>query len=369
MMHDGSIRAAIMRRTGYDRRATEQGNEQCHRRDHMKTSIAQWGRSLERADRQLSRPSQAWRFARTLGWQAAAARTRRSWQDRGVRVPPIVIFSITHQCNLRCVGCFAQSFLGAREGGGCANAARSGWAAPGKSPAQTSGTERREAGQHRGRSGRVGGLVLCHRRGRAAPAERECSPSPSASPKCSFCSSPTVSCSATRPWTVSPASKNQFLCSASKGTAAQTDERRGQAPYEGLMAAMVRLKKRRQFFGCSLTLTSKNYSSIFADEYVGGLIEAGCGCSFWPTTRRSKWGTRTGCSPVCSRSRCQERVHELGGGTGLSSWPCRGTSRSGGCLSAGRGFVHVNAAGEVEPCPFAPILRCRSHPGFVPGGP
>jgi MoaA/NifB/PqqE/SkfB family radical SAM enzyme len=26
----------------------------------------------------------------------------------------------------------------------------------------------------------------------------------------------------------------------------------------------------------------------------------------------------------------------------------------GGCLSAGRGFVHVSAGGDVEPCPFAP---------------
>jgi MoaA/NifB/PqqE/SkfB family radical SAM enzyme len=27
----------------------------------------------------------------------------------------------------------------------------------------------------------------------------------------------------------------------------------------------------------------------------------------------------------------------------------------GGCLSAGRGFIHINAAGDVEPCPFAPF--------------
>ncbi len=26
----------------------------------------------------------------------------------------------------------------------------------------------------------------------------------------------------------------------------------------------------------------------------------------------------------------------------------------GGCLSAGRGFVHVSAEGNVEPCPFVP---------------
>jgi MoaA/NifB/PqqE/SkfB family radical SAM enzyme len=26
----------------------------------------------------------------------------------------------------------------------------------------------------------------------------------------------------------------------------------------------------------------------------------------------------------------------------------------GGCLAAGKGFVHINAEGDVEPCPFSP---------------
>jgi MoaA/NifB/PqqE/SkfB family radical SAM enzyme len=26
----------------------------------------------------------------------------------------------------------------------------------------------------------------------------------------------------------------------------------------------------------------------------------------------------------------------------------------GGCLAAGRGFIHISADGRVEPCPFAP---------------
>jgi MoaA/NifB/PqqE/SkfB family radical SAM enzyme len=30
-------------------------------------------------------------------------------------------------------------------------------------------------------------------------------------------------------------------------------------------------------------------------------------------------------------------------------------SAFGGCLAAGRGFVHVNPAGRLEPCPFAPF--------------
>jgi MoaA/NifB/PqqE/SkfB family radical SAM enzyme len=27
---------------------------------------------------------------------------------------------------------------------------------------------------------------------------------------------------------------------------------------------------------------------------------------------------------------------------------------TGGCLAAGRGFMHINADGSVEPCPFSP---------------
>jgi MoaA/NifB/PqqE/SkfB family radical SAM enzyme len=27
----------------------------------------------------------------------------------------------------------------------------------------------------------------------------------------------------------------------------------------------------------------------------------------------------------------------------------------GGCMAAGRGFVHVSAEGDLEPCPFAPF--------------
>lgn len=32
----------------------------------------------------------------------------------------------------------------------------------------------------------------------------------------------------------------------------------------------------------------------------------------------------------------------------------------GGCLAAGRGFFHINANGEVEPCPFSPYSDVNS---------
>jgi MoaA/NifB/PqqE/SkfB family radical SAM enzyme len=32
-----------------------------------------------------------------------------------------------------------------------------------------------------------------------------------------------------------------------------------------------------------------------------------------------------------------------------------------GCLAAGRGFMHINPSGKVEPCPFAPFSDTDLH--------
>jgi MoaA/NifB/PqqE/SkfB family radical SAM enzyme len=63
----------------------------------------------------LAHPRHAAQFLRTVRWQAAAGKTRKEWRERGVPVPPIVIFSITHRCNLRCVGCYAYALHGGLE--------------------------------------------------------------------------------------------------------------------------------------------------------------------------------------------------------------------------------------------------------------
>ena len=53
----------------------------------------------------LTRPGQALFFARTVFRQIKAARVRSGFAREGLTVPPIVIFSITNRCNLRCSGC------------------------------------------------------------------------------------------------------------------------------------------------------------------------------------------------------------------------------------------------------------------------
>ena len=60
----------------------------------------------------LRHPSQAVFFVRTVLWQGRAARLRARMAREGVTVPPIIIFSITNRCNLRCKGCYAQAIRG-----------------------------------------------------------------------------------------------------------------------------------------------------------------------------------------------------------------------------------------------------------------
>ncbi|MBD3372543.1 MAG: hypothetical protein GF403_07510, partial [Candidatus Coatesbacteria bacterium] len=57
----------------------------------------------------MRRPALARFLGRTLRNQRRASRHRRRWGERGVRVPPLVICSVTDRCNLRCPGCYAQA--------------------------------------------------------------------------------------------------------------------------------------------------------------------------------------------------------------------------------------------------------------------
>jgi MoaA/NifB/PqqE/SkfB family radical SAM enzyme len=57
----------------------------------------------------LRNPIQARYFYRTVKWQKKAAKVRTNWQEQGVHVPPIMIFSITDRCNLHCKGCYNQA--------------------------------------------------------------------------------------------------------------------------------------------------------------------------------------------------------------------------------------------------------------------
>lgn len=324
----------------------------------MKTVDRSVGAFLWRAVRvSLTRPSQACRFARTIRWQASAARTRKAWAERGVRVPPIIIFSITHKCNLSCAGCYAQSFMGGRVGSDCANVAGGAGAdgassagavgAPSElSDAKLSSIVAEATGLGASFFVVAGGEPLM-RSEILAIAERF--------PRVIFLLF-TNGLLLDEPMVARIARlKNIVPLISLEGEATQTDERRGAGTHEQLVAAMSRLRSRGVFFGCSLTLTNRNFSTIFSDDYVSGLSKAGCQLFLFADYTPVEPGTEDWVLSEAQRDGVQARVQTLRGQHRAVfvavPWD---EAEVGGCLSAGRGFVHINASGGVEPCPFAP---------------
>ena len=60
-------------------------------------------------------PQQAWHFAKVLWWMWKASKRRDVHIRNGIQVPPIIIYSISDQCNLDCKGCYAHNLYNTKE--------------------------------------------------------------------------------------------------------------------------------------------------------------------------------------------------------------------------------------------------------------
>ncbi|OFW58186.1 MAG: hypothetical protein A2133_00760 [Actinobacteria bacterium RBG_16_64_13] len=299
-----------------------------------------------------------------MRWQRIAAKTRAEWRERGVPVPPIVIFSITHQCNLQCIGCYARSFRGPGEGeapGGARGV--TGGAAPGRAPGAPAASPAAVPGDGLS-DAKLGSIVAeAHELGVSffviaggepflrpeivAIAERF--------PRVLFLVF-------TNGVLIDQAMverlarlRNVILLISLEGTAVETDQRRGEGTYRRLAEVMGRLEKKRLFFGCSLTMTSDNYSTLLDDGYIGGLVDAGCRfflfAEYTPIDEATAHWVLTDDQRERVAARMPEFKKRFAALFVAVPWD---EEEVGGCLSAGRGFVHINASGDVEPCPFAP---------------
>jgi MoaA/NifB/PqqE/SkfB family radical SAM enzyme len=281
----------------------------------------------------LSNPRQAAAFIRAMFWLGKSARRRAAWRRRGVNVPPIIIFSVTDRCNLACKGCYAQSFR--RE-----------------SPDELDAAELRKVVEEASDLG-VSFFVIAGGEPLLRP---ELEGIMADFPQVIFFVF-TNGLLLTDDWIqILRRRRNIVPLLSLEGDRAMTDERRGPGTYDRLQSLIGRLKKQGIFFGVSLTLTRAHFSTITAADYTKSLVEAGCRfflyLEYTPTVEGTEDWTITAEQRAIMR-------------TSLPSW--RVSHRAlfiavpwdeddvGGCLSAGRGFVHITPRGDVEPCPFAPF--------------
>lgn len=141
-----------------------------------------------------------------------------------------------------------------------------------------------------------------------------------------------------------------------EGDMAQTDGRRGIGTYNSIMTSMYSLNKKGILFGCSVTVTNENLITVTSKEFVREIYNKGTRVlvfvEYVPITKC----TRNLVISDKERFLLEEKIAELRKvfeSIVFISFP--GDEKyAGGCLAAGRGFFHINAIGNAEPCPFSP---------------
>lgn len=141
-----------------------------------------------------------------------------------------------------------------------------------------------------------------------------------------------------------------------EGGEAQTDARRGSGVYAQVRAAMRSLRAEQVPFGVSLTVTRGNIDSLLRDEFTEEYVREGCRLFVYVEYVPVEAGSEPLVLSKADKKRLGEFAAASAGKYPALFIPFPGDEEEyGGCLAAGRGFVHVSAAGDVEPCPFAPF--------------
>lgn len=148
---------------------------------------------------------------------------------------------------------------------------------------------------------------------------------------------------------------NVVPCISVEGYEAETDGRRGKGTFNKILGAMRELKEEGVFFGYSATPTKYNNDLLVSDEFVDFWTAQGASIGWYfnymPIGREPDVDLMT--NPE-QREYRWKRINELRRKKDiiLADFWNDGTL-TGGCISGGRSYFHVNSAGDVEPCVFA----------------
>lgn len=280
----------------------------------------------------VSKPSLAWFLWRTARHQRAAGHRRLTWERRGVHVPPFMIVSVTSRCNLNCKGCYSR--------------------AQHRSADEEMSTELLRRVLTEARELGVSIVLLA---GGEPLVRQDILDVTGDFPDILF---PMFTNGLLIDDQVSERlqrQKNVIPVISLEGYENQTDDRRGEGVHRHLQAIIARIRGQSIFLGTSLTVTRENYNTITSDQFIRKLIASGCKVIFYIEYIPVREGTEDW---VPTREQRVQLTKTLD--TMRASYPglfiaFPGDEEAmGGCLSSGRGFVHVSSQGDLEPCPFAP---------------
>jgi MoaA/NifB/PqqE/SkfB family radical SAM enzyme len=269
-----------------------------------------------------------------LAWQKNAAALRLKQEKEGLLVPPALFVSVTSQCNLACRGCYQR--------GTHAGPARE------LDPGRLSSLVR-EASE-------LGVSIIVLAGGEPLIRRAEIAGLARSYPKILF---PVFSNGLLIDDAAAEelaGTKNIIPMISFEGFQTETDERRGAGVYERLLGVCVRLRQNGIFFGCSVTVTRTNAGLVTSDQFVREMLAAGARVFVFVEYVPIEPGTEALVLDDGRRTALYGSIESLNKNYPALFVGFPGDEDAyGGCLAAGRGFIHVSASGDLEACPAAPF--------------
>lgn len=269
-----------------------------------------------------------------LHHQRKAAAVRKQHERDGLLVPPVMIVSITSRCNLACAGCYMH--------GRGANAET-------EMDALILSSVVSQAAD-------LGVSVIVIAGGEPLVRQEEILALARAHPQILFAVFTNGLLIGEPAAAAIAACRNIVPVISFEGFREDTDRRRGTGVFDRLLAAAGRLKARDVFFGCSVTTTRENFSRVTDRAFIQEMLKAGARVFAYVEYVPMAPGTE---GLVLTRE--QKQTLQIVLADFCRKYPALfigfpGDEEAyGGCLAAGRGFVHVSPSGDLEPCPAAPF--------------
>ncbi len=278
-------------------------------------------------------PSKLFFFMNMLKNQEKAARLRKKYLKEGLEVPPLLIISITSICNLSCAGCYSKHLH--------------------RDTQKEMDVQRFQEIVTEARSLGVSIILLA---GGEPLVQKDMLEMAAKFPDIMF-----------PIFTNGLLIDNEYIAFFKKhpnlipvisleGREDETNERRGDGVYENFRTIKDSLNENRILWGTSLTLTSRNFEILTSQGYTKILMDKGCRLFFYVEYVPIEAECNEMVLTESQKKSVQPIVDQM-----MKDQPAMFVAFPGdedqydGCLAAGRGFLHINPEGKVEPCPFAPF--------------
>lgn len=294
-----------------------------------------------------------------LAGKKAAAR-REAATKRGDHIPPFLIASVTSACNLHCEGCYAR----ARNINGCVDH---------ESPTQLSDAEWHSVFEEAKNLG-IGFVLVA---GGEPLLRKELITGLGKISDIIFPIFTNGTLIDDEYIKLFDKYRNLIPIISIEGHQESTNDRRGHGIYQQVQDVMDKMKRKKIFFGVSITVQSDNLLEACSQPLLMTLSEGGCKVVFYVEYVPVDAESETSELEDKERAYLEQQLLDIRKeypGMIFISFP-GDEKESGGCLAAGRGFFHINFDGSAEPCPFSPysdtnirdmtLAEAMSSPLFV----